>query len=256
MRWRSGLITASLVACGGRLEPVDGGTPDDATTVDVQTTDDALKANDATIAGTVIASSQSYPDAIAVDATNLYWADSHAGTVAKCANQGCSDNPTVLASGQWGMSPMTVDSINVYWGTRIQNQNHGPLMRCAIEGCAGNPTTVVASADPNAMHADGTSIYWTDTSGQVLKCAPDGSALTVLASAQNSPASIAVNAANVYWANVGDGTIVTCAIGGCNGSPTVLGSGTSLSQVAIDGAHIYWTTNGSVVWCPLAGKFS
>ena len=75
----------------------------------------------------------------------------------------------------------------------------------------------------------------------------------MLASGQRGPAGIAVDATNVYWANLVDGTLLKMASGG--GSPVVLASGVHTSYFAIDATNIYWTdsTGGKVIKAPLGG---
>lgn len=210
----------SVGACGGTLQDVDAGPPTDAApdAADVQA---AHADADAAMPWTVLADNQEYPDAIAVDDTDVYWADAHAGLVMKCSKSGCNDNPTVLASSQYGMRTIALSNTNVYWST-VPSPGPGPVMTCAKSGCGGNPSVAVAMAWPFAMVTDSTSLYWTDKGGQVLKCAPGCIAPVVIASNQSNPVSIAIDTANLYWANDGSGSIVKCALAGCGGTPSVM----------------------------------
>jgi hypothetical protein len=94
-------------------------------------------------------------------------------------------------------------------------------------------------------------------------CAPQPN--VQLAGGQRSPAGITIDDANVYWVNVGsapvdggarpDSQVMKCAKAGCNGSPTVLASGTWIgaSKLGVDDANVYWILTGSVLACPLTG---
>jgi hypothetical protein len=94
-------------------------------------------------------------------------------------------------------------------------------------------------------------------------CAPQPN--VQLAGGQQSPAGIAIDDASVYWVNVGsaplDGgarpgsQVMTCAKAGCNGSPTVLASGTWIgaSKLGVDDSNVYWILTSSVLVCPLTG---
>lgn len=62
---------------------------------------------------TTLASGQADPDAIAVDATSVYWIDQHDGTVMKVPLGG--GTTTTLASGQNAPRCIAVDSKSVYW---------------------------------------------------------------------------------------------------------------------------------------------
>src|SRR5208283_2108580 len=71
-----------------------------------------------------------------------------------------------------------------------------------------------------------------------------------LASGQNAPACIAVDANNVYWTNNGtngsaDGTVMKVALGG--GAHVTLASGQNGPWgIAVDANNVYWTDNGDL----------
>jgi hypothetical protein len=94
---------------------------------------------------------------------------------------------------------------------------------------------------------------------------PDG----VLATGQESPLAIAVDATNVYWLNQSpfegptsnggeyhpNGSVMKCAIAGCNNNPTILASGWTqpgaspvVSQsLVVDSGMPYWVGNGAIL---------
>jgi hypothetical protein len=143
------------------------------------------------------------PDAngIAVDATNVYWTKSQGG-VMKCAKTGCGKAPTTLATGTSG-ADIAVDATDVYWASPHSSE----VFKCAKAGCNGAPT-VLASSQAYALALDDVNVYWAAVDS-VQKCAKTGCAHpTVLASGQESPADIVVDATRVYWTDrKGEGAI-------------------------------------------------
>ena len=97
----------------------------------------------------------------------------------------------------------------------------------------------------------------------------------VLATGQHGPIAIAVDSANVYWLNVGTvtspgpgaipsyyqgGNVMKCAVGGCDNSPTILGSGWAQagmypapSGLTVDSTNVYWSGGGNVLSCAISG---
>jgi cysteine-rich repeat protein len=200
----------------------------------------------------VLASSQSYPLSIVVDATNAYWASS--GTVMKVPILG--GTPTALASGQSGLFGVAVDATSVYWTT---DSAAGTVVQVPIEG--GVPTTVASGQDsPMRIVVDATSVYWTNhsSSGEVMKVSISGGVPTILASTQNNPEGIAVDATSVYWTNFKGGTVMKVPISG--GPPTTLASSQSgPTDIVVDDANVYWVTHdptsvvGTVTKVPISG---
>lgn len=80
-------------------------------------------------------------------------------------------------------------------------------------------------------------------------CATDavcsgGQCLDSLAPAQSNPFAIALDSANVYFANYLDGTVVSLPRAG--GSPTTLAKGQDVPRgLAVDGQNVYWLNEGT-----------
>ena len=139
------------------------------------------------------------------------------------------------------------------------------LVAASLCGCGGGTGPAPAGSSPGTDAGTGGSI---DDGGCVVPkppLCPGGRCEVTLASCQDWPAGIAVNANYVYWvsggASAADGTIMRVPIGG--GSPVVLASGlSSPAQLALDSTDVYWTNagteknhyaDGTVMKMPLAG---
>jgi hypothetical protein len=96
------------------------------------------------------------PNQVAVDSTNVYWANS-SGTVMKIPKAGGC--PVTLASGQgnapWGLA---VDGTNVYWTD--EGYTSGTVMTVPIAG--GCVTGLAAGNNLLGIAVDSTNVYWVD----------------------------------------------------------------------------------------------
>jgi hypothetical protein len=188
---------------------------------------------------TLYSGEQNAPVAVAVDATNVYWAESGigifefplaAGDVTDAAAPvvfGTTDSITALVATPGGIywsdsysvvrtDPVTgittdlaysapsagfaYDALDLYWTTADPaNLEALPL----VEGGAPYPL----AADVLALAADGTSVYFASgLHGALAKMPAGGGPVTELAWDQQI-SSIAVDATSVYWVDVKSGTI-------------------------------------------------
>ena len=104
---------------------------------------------------------------LAVDSVNVYSADFN-GFVYVCSKSGCGSSPAKLAD-TTNTRGIATDGVNVYW-TAYDGTSTGWIMKCAVGGCGMSPTMLVTEQDePTAIAVDATSVYWTNTSGSVMR---------------------------------------------------------------------------------------
>lgn len=141
---------------------------------------------------------------------------------------------------------------------------------CGGHGSGSTPRTSAADAaagsacgntqvDPHNCGACGHSCQ--GGACQAGACVP--LAPGILASGQQTPAGIVVDANNVYWVNRGTQSgatgagaqVLKCAKSGCSNTPTVLAAGTwtGITNLAIDGTNVYWGASGKLFACPTHG---
>jgi hypothetical protein len=181
---------------------------------------------------TTLASGQDYPSGIAVDSTNVYWTNSHSGTVNKVLISGRTA-PVIVASGQGAPYGIAIDSTSVYWG----NSSNGTVNKLLI---SEGTVTTLASGYPGSIVVDSTSVYWIENE-TIKKVGINGGTVTTLASGLLYPASIAVDATSVYWTEL-IGTIKT--VGKDGGTVTTLALGDEPSGIVVDATSVYWTEYG------------
>jgi hypothetical protein len=219
----------------------------------------------------------SFPSAIVVDATNVYWLDT--GFVAKIPKGGGSLTPSLAPADM--PSALATDGVRVYWadlasngslasvpvgggtpttfatdqpypgsiavgGANVYWTNGSTVMSAPKTG--GVPMTLASGQSPSAIAVDSVNAYWVNdtTGGNVVKAPVSGGAATTLARAQGSPRSIAVDATSVYWTDNLSGTVMTVRI--CGGAPVTLASGQDgPTFIAVDATSVYWTNRGGTV---------
>ena len=204
----------------------------------------------------LLASGQTNPQSLAIDATNVYWVNAGpssppSGTVMKVAKGG--GVAITLASGQNFPRSIAVDTTSVYWG------GGGVLGLMKTPTGGGSSTTLVPLALASAIARDAVNVYWTslNTPNSVEKVPLGGGTPTTIAPAQNLPFGIAVDGTSAYWANnegaLDAGAVLKAPLGG--GSVTTLASAAGPWGIAVDANNVYWanTGNGTVVRVPVGG---
>ena len=274
-----GLACASTSACS-ESQCIDSLFPDLSNPYAVAVDTTSLYFTDA-LAGTVmkvpqvggvpvaLATAQVNPGFVAVDATNVYWAnlgtaasDSADGSIMTVSING--GPPVALVSAQSHLTAFAVDATNVYWASGGTSKNQfadGAILTVPLSG--GTPVTLASKQiSPYGIAVDGANLYWINLGtsrfgglvkdGSVMKMALSGGPPTTLVPRQAAPLAIAVDATSVYWAT--SGAVAKVPLGG--GTPSILAMSQSQPfQIVVDSSSAYWTNtnDGSVVKVPLNG---
>jgi hypothetical protein len=119
--------------------------------------------------------------------------------------------------------------------------------------CVGGACQLLASSasltfgDGSCLAIDSSNIYFTTalpSTGQVGSIPKSGGSTSVLASSQNRPLGIGVDATTLYWANSNGGEIMSLSLAG-GSPPTALVTGEVGPQmIALDAANVYWAAAG------------
>lgn len=194
---------------------------------------------------------------IAGIAEATFWAASGAGLIFFGEGTASSSGGGEFVSGK---SPfgLAADSDTLYWTdsaagvvlqTPIESMTFTPPFDSGISippvgpdlQPGTNVTLASAQGSPAWIAIDDASVYWTNMdAGTVMKAAKGGGSLVTLASGQSTPYGIAVSGGTVYWTNQG-GSVMSAPSAG--GAPTTLATGQSTPYgLAVEGTNVYWTT--------------
>jgi hypothetical protein len=200
-----------------------------------------------------IATGLTTPRGIALDATDVYWAEYGYTSVKKVSKAGgaitvlMSDFPNSNSNPQ----AIAVDSTYAYWTEFFT----GSVKRVGING--GTTTTFAAGPVPfnynnasESIAVDATSVYWT-VGSRLMRASLAGVAST-LATSTGYPVRIALDADFVYFTDSGYG-VRKVPVGG--GAVTQIATaGLAPHGIAVDATHVYWvesnTHDGSVNKAP------
>jgi hypothetical protein len=172
-------------------------------------------------------------------------------TGAACSNGTCQC-PSGQTSCNGACIDTTTDTANC-GGCGVKCTQTCEVAHCRVQ-LASMPTTTSA----NALAVD--SQYAFGIAGSTILRVPlNGGSTQVVANGQAAPFSLAIDAANVYWNNLGvagGGAIVKAPKTGGNGSTTVLATSAqtlSIATIAVDATKVYWYDAGSIMSVPITG---
>jgi hypothetical protein len=194
---------------------------------------------------TQISSSTGPGNAMAVDATTVYWGTPTAVLKAPLAGGAA----TTLAIGN--VSDLALSGANIYY---IDGGTYA--IKSVPIGGGAVVTLAPSQAAPAHLATDGTSVFWTNGGDGTVKSVPvGGGTVTTIANNQTisgyGPLGIALSGANVYWGV--NGALRTAAKTG--GAVTVVTQdGMDKGWLAVDTQNAYYGTLSSTLdQAPLAG---
>jgi hypothetical protein len=185
------------------------------------------------------------PYGLFVDDTNLYWTNAGSGEVMQANADG--SGPIQLTMGEDTPIAVEVKDGFVYW---ISYSVTGVMRRAPKGGGTIVDLTPAPAARELSIGKD--SIWWTREPDDVQRIPvgglPDGGSPDLLTNNLLSNGITADDAA-VYWVNRQDGYVNRADLD--LGNVTALANGDVPFDIAVDGASIYWTEQGSA---PGTGK--
>jgi hypothetical protein len=202
----------------------------------------------------LIASARSRPQALAIDATSIYWVEvatgSSDGTLESCLLAGCGASPPkVLASNLSSPYAIALDAANVY----VSNTNAGVVAKVSKLG--GNLSPLAEGQNlPNGIAVLGTNVYWATYGDGLVQSMPTlGGMLTTVALPQGDPQAVAVDESFVYFTNANPpaagGAIEKCPLAGCAPDQrlVLVGPDQAVTAVALDASYVYFAGTAGLI---------
>jgi hypothetical protein len=188
---------------------------------------------------------------LALDTSNIYWADTFG--VFSMSKQGGTASTLLSRSGsRWRT---VTDGSSVYWTDTTGV--YGVTLAGAVI------STLSTVTDAYGLGVDSTSVYFTQRSvGNVMSVGKTGGTPATLASGQDTPYDLRVQAPYVYWVNydappTGVGAVMRVALtGGIPQTMSVNAEANFPQGITVDSNFVYWSNygTGTVYAAPLDGQ--
>jgi hypothetical protein len=194
----------------------------------------------------VLASGQTEPFGIAVDATHVWWTNKgktrHCdGALSKVAKSG--GTPIVVEPDRCTPYGIALDADAVYW-TESDTPNqpgHGRVLRKPRDG---GPTAVLVEDVPSpwAIAVRAGDVFFTSLNGHAVLAwlgqSPTVGSLSTLAAAQKRPIGIAIDGKAIYWSDADTGVLLRARAD--LSPPALIADGLKKpAEITIDDAFVY-----------------
>ncbi len=187
----------------------------------------------------------SEPRELAVDGSQLYVTHG-GGEIARVAKTGGTISS--IATGQRGPTSLDATTDRLCWvnsGTHAQDFLDGSV-HCAPK-TGGQDTQLADSFFPSGLAIDGTSIYWVEIDGHLVRTiGMDGTGAQTLDSSQTSKTAIAISGGTLAWTASGDGADVVILDRGTGATTTLSSSEYAPGALAISGTDVFWVVRHSL----------
>lgn len=186
---------------------------------------------------------------IEVSATDAYWTCSEAGAVYRAPLEG--GEPVPLATGLSLPMGLALDQTSIYVG------DDSSVKRLPIGG--GEAEQLASGSGSRRLEIDDTHVYWTNADASTVRKVPvAGGEVVILATGYFESHEVALDATTVYWTTPGEGP----SVGAVNKVPKAGGTPVALATdqaspfyIAVDATHVYWVNvaDGEIRRVPVDG---
>jgi len=191
------------------------------------------------------------PYGVAVDASHIYWANQNSNSIGRANINGTGADNSFI-TGITSPSGVAVNGSSVYWSTLGGKIGHADL-----NGSNKNLNFITGPVESCGLALDSGHVYWVDIdtgSAYIGRAGLDGFNVQlsyVTIPGTSFPCGVAVNTANIFWADTGffgGGTRIGRANTNTGGGadPSVIGDAATPCGVALDtSSHLYWANAGT-----------